>query len=1537
MSETLLPQLPIEPGDGGEDPPPPPPSPVSITQVSPIAAALAGGIDITITGSGFQSGAQVFFGSSQSPRVTFVSSTMLRVVLPPASQTGSVNVTVVNPSGSNATRSGAFTYITMNNSGRAEVIGVDPLAVIEDSLTDVTLRGRNLIAAHNAGLLVLRGPARATLAISNFRSTTDAATGIEEITVSVRVTASPPLAAQERLVVQILASRRPGALTDGVFESSRQLFTVLPKTVPVLLGYTANLDPSKPSVVVVTGKNLSGCSLNLGPNATIHIQKSEDDILAGIVSVPANQPPPDLSVLSTVKTEIARLDMALMTDTSQAVASGDQASMLAAPGPAGLELTAVPGQKVVAPAQQDSRVFKLSGAAPSNLGFNWSNFDVAVFDVIFRFRIINIVRLIPFFDGGGDMENPIAPQAGRLFSVRGSGLLFALRVEITITITVVLVIGFRFEILGFGLFNEFPEFSWGIGSFVIGFRVAIDVDINIHSMTALVLPNGRLQVLAVVDLQIGIDFDITNNGFHLRFDPRFNHRVIFRDIKPIHPLFLCEGRFQLAEDNGQTVFTDASGGRQSFYFARAAGQCCLTWRFDLELVRFTDGGPETTVQQAFNADLCLNAAPATGLANLIITSENPAPTGIPPRLVMTFADRARLKCLAQPVDAAGNPTGAPAQDVTTLGYNVEFFTDPLAPDVLDPTLIGPGDAAPVLAGDSLIRARVWPRQNEVQLFTFAPGGISGFSIINQLSRGLLPAVIGSNPLPVTVQSATQIAVIPTLVFVDPLNPNARIESPSLFTLQGEPVREVERFEPFETQRVYRLAVKLTFPSSFSFPATLKFKISTLEMRMVKNRGTNTAVTTAPVSEAPLANTSFIGRTANNTAANFFAQLGPVNQEVTITLASRPSGSIPIELPGLTIAPNTREETGQNKLVPPGQGVANKEVVLLLNLQETSGAPVAPIKQLKLGVRNDETYEEYVRVFKEVRTIMTGNPLEHFARDFFASLPATGAPDAGALATKGNDLWTRAVSNVLTSNDDRPLYWARLESICALRAHFKRKNLGTPTILPFELPSRGLGQDGKLNLSGLPAGRKVVVTGFDPFQLPTQPNQSNPSGLIALVLEGREVDLVQPRAIVKSAIFPVRYRDFDANIVENAVGGSVAGTILDSIVLLVSTSMNDNDYYDVERFAGRARSGIIDNENQTRAAGSVTGGPEFNQSTLPYERVITGVEQTRRLTGPNRPGTPFVTDQSYKVVGASGQRGRTSTPTASPAPVPGQFRPEPVDDGTIHDRAAWEKVNETPGGASLEGSGFSYLSNEIFYRISRARDGAPRSLASGHLHLPLISAGGAWSRTGLISGVKEALRRFLVTGFRFAGPGDVTFPNTVINGTSAPQTFTASNETNQPVTVATAVVTGPFRVTSMLPVTVAGHDFLSLQLTFSPLTVGSHVGTLELRDAAGEVLCTATLRGAGVATPPAPVITSFDPIAGEVGDSFTISGANLATATRVLIGTLATTFGVVNDNEIIADVSGPPRLVQITVITPSGTAVSSGFFRVVFVRQPPENL
>src|SRR3712207_8884124 len=63
--------------------------------------------------------------------------------------------------------------------------------------------------------------------------------------------------------------------------------TLLPYTTLFrsLIGYSANLDPNRPNLVVVMGRNLDGCTLELAGGATVHMQRSSDDVLAGVVTV----------------------------------------------------------------------------------------------------------------------------------------------------------------------------------------------------------------------------------------------------------------------------------------------------------------------------------------------------------------------------------------------------------------------------------------------------------------------------------------------------------------------------------------------------------------------------------------------------------------------------------------------------------------------------------------------------------------------------------------------------------------------------------------------------------------------------------------------------------------------------------------------------------------------------------------------------------------------------------------------------------------------------------------------------------------------------------------------------------------------------------------------------------------------------------------------------------------------------------------------------------------------------------------------------
>ena len=80
--------------------------------------------------------------------------------------------------------------------------------------------------------------------------------------------------------------------------------------------------------------------------------------------------------------------------------------------------------------------------------------------------------------------------------------------------------------------------------------------------------------------------------------------------------------------------------------------------------------------------------------------------------------------------------------------------------------------------------------------------------------------------------------------------------------------------------------------------------------------------------------------------------------------------------------------------------------------------------------------------------------------------------------------------------------------------------------------------------------------------------------------------------------------------------------------------------------------------------------------------------------------------------------------------------------------------------------------------------------------------------------------------------------------------------------------------------------------------------------------------------PTPSISSFTPITGGAGTSVTISGTNFSNATNVKFGTTnATSFSVISSTQITAFV-GNGSTGQISVVTPGGSAISSGTFTFI---------
>lgn len=1522
-------------------------SSVSLNQVSPIAGSVAGGLSVTLTGSGFQPGAAVYFGNSPATQISVESGEVIRATSPAASGAGSVSVSVINPDGSSATLPGGFTYVASESGEQAEVLGVTPLAVIEDTNTVVTIRGRNLIEAYNTGVLALRGPSRCQITFLGTTTSRDQATGIDTVQMNVNIKCTPALAPLERMAIQVLASRRPEAAGDGVVESSKQMFTVLPKAVPVTLAYTANVQAGQPNLVMVSGRNLDGHSLALGDGTEVAFQKNDGNFLSGIVTLPEYvdaSSPLQLSMLDSGGTKVAEYQMDVMPDSGggfQKQSSGlNSASLAPNSDELALDLTPAPNQQFIGPTANDSAAFSVQSGSAFGYGFNWWNFEITILDVTIILPIVNEVYLIPFFDGGGDVLNsPVVAEVGKIFRLRGAGLLVAIRVEVQIHIQVVLIIGFYYQIWDYGFYNEFPEYGWSIGSMVIGIRVEIQVIFYLSAMAAIVLPNGQLRVIAAVNLTLGIDFSIDSDG-RLHFDPIFTHRVQLIGIKPTpNNLQPCGGKFQLvSDDNGHTAFLDSLGGYESYYFAREAGECCVPWDFNMQLVRFSSTGQQEVIQSEFQADYCVTATESPVQYNVLVTSE-PPPTGIPPTLVMDIGDTATLRALAVPVDSNGNPTGAPAQDLRDLGYGVEFFLALPTDQVLDPTTLPPGRADAILQGNNLIRAAVTSVRvlDDEPALAFWRGSIYGFRRSPSAGGGEEPRLVAGG-LPVTVNPGiTEIEVDPTLAYRD--------EQGKL-----QATTDIERFEPHEAQRQYVLAAKIKIPSGVSFPLTLNFKVSDAKMLVSAGGGT-------PVERPPLEFSRDKLRRNRDQAKDpklfFTGNLVQTNQQISLTLDSRPNSNELVEISGFSIAPNQVEDgpaapQALTKLVPPGPRVANRDVIVRINLSPVTanGGQNVSLRRTELNstVRNEETYEEYFRVFQETRKVMvesgalnaTGGKLRDFGRQFHDKLKSQGASNP-LLKSEGQELWklgcefVQGASGIAAVRDDRLLYYARLQAIAALRNYSKRSNtpLSSEMVNLFEWSSRGLetadGRNAFIKFEPT-ASRKAIVTGFDPFFLNEQPEISNPSGLIALDFNNnpsKNFGTASSPAVVRTAVFPVRFRDFDGGLIEKVMSEGVKST-----VLVMTCSQTGSPYYNVDRFATRYRTmDTIDNEHLLSATDRPSGNaaPYFIESTLPYEFPdVISINSQRE--GPESPNTPFVLNQSYLVANYSPAQGES----------PGKYRKDPIP-GQL---PAYQKLPEQPDANTevVDGSGGNYLSNEIFYRTARVRRDNRPTLATGHLHVPPVGTEPRTKGVGLINGVTQILKDFLRHAFSPTGADEVNFPDAAVNSSGSSGYLTLSNpaDNNSAIEIASVEFStaGVFQITSSLPVVIQPGGSATLEFKFVPTEIREYTGTAKLKKSDGTVLYIVNLKGKGIAS--VPKINGFSPTRGAAGTIVTIWGENLGGATDVRLGDVSVNwFNRDSNTQITAEIPEGAFTNFIYVDTPNGTAVSPTMFRVIFVRPPYE--
>lgn len=251
---------------------------------------------VTITSTGFQAGARVRFGNGDSPQADVQNATTIQALVPDGVTAGPVAVVVTNPDGQKGRLDNGFRYLGPRQALRARISRVTPSTVLEGIGNELTIRGRNLVAAFSEGLICFHAPATdmAVIETTPVTMSTDPATQEDtvKLVVTVRVVKPGGLGLLERLPIQVIASRRSNAKKDLLVETSRQMFTVVPRTLPVAFGFTARMNRGATNTVIVAGRNLQGTRIEVehGQGALIRLddQKVMDDrLVVGVLSIDA--------------------------------------------------------------------------------------------------------------------------------------------------------------------------------------------------------------------------------------------------------------------------------------------------------------------------------------------------------------------------------------------------------------------------------------------------------------------------------------------------------------------------------------------------------------------------------------------------------------------------------------------------------------------------------------------------------------------------------------------------------------------------------------------------------------------------------------------------------------------------------------------------------------------------------------------------------------------------------------------------------------------------------------------------------------------------------------------------------------------------------------------------------------------------------------------------------------------------------------------------------------------------------------------------
>jgi pyrrolidone-carboxylate peptidase len=220
------------------------------------------------------------------------------------------------------------------------------------------------------------------------------------------------------------------------------------------------------------------------------------------------------------------------------------------------------------------------------------------------------------------------------------------------------------------------------------------------------------------------------------------------------------------------------------------------------------------------------------------------------------------------------------------------------------------------------------------------------------------------------------------------------------------------------------------------------------------------------------------------------------------------------------------------------------------------------------------------------------------------------------------------------------------------------------------------------------------------------DNTSTSAVVALALHDQVLTMAGDVGAVQSMLFPVRFHDYSKEYLDEVFEPYLAGP--DAVHMILVLGENSHvERMDLECFAAKAVNGTMDNVGKKGSKGAF-GRDKFLETRLPVGDMVDPLSNPR-----------IWFDQSYESSAGSQNHPADGGPNTTVLP------------GVL------------PTGNPIQGSGGSFLYNQVFYTVLRARKSAGSNVPAGLISLP--KPGATWSTlTAITTAVEDAIKRSLDT-------------------------------------------------------------------------------------------------------------------------------------------------------------------------------------------------